>query len=259
MWWRFLIFCILVTIILFIVLSSIHGRPVTQSFFHRCCEENIENDKMIFEDFGNTNTLRERLIGEGILFLDNSSFVSEEDVQEVINVMRDKFNVHDPKSRVNSTLIEVIQDEVLNENEASGEFTTKRTFKNDLDIKSERLTDVKDKIIEEFEINEERLNSEDPIQLFNKETKASDAISKLDILVNDNDDDGTRIRLSAFKLSTNSVEGSIANTAKSTDIMNLKRTTVFEDYTVIPEIKLAPPLDDMIMTDMQDSNDSVEF
>lgn len=264
MWWRFLIFCVLVTIILFIVLSSIHGRPVTHFFFHRCCEENIENDKMIFEDFGNTNTLRERLIGEEILFLDNSSFVSEEDVKEVIKVMREKLNVHDPKSRVNITLIELIQDEVLSENDESGEYTTERILKNKLNIKSERMTDSKVKTIEEFTMYDEKRSSKDAISelesLFNERTKASDAIKKLDVLVNENEDEDPRTRVSDVKLSTNGIEDSIiVTTIKTTDSIAIKSTTVFENETVKPEIKLAPPIDEMIMSDMHDSNDSGDF
>lgn len=263
MWWRFLIFCVLVTIILFIVLSSIHGRPVTHFFFQRCCEENIENDKMIFEDFGNTNTLRERLVGDEILYPDNSSFVSEEDVKEVIKVMKDKLNVHDPKSRINLTLIELLQDEVLSEDETSGEFITERTLKNKLDIKSERLKDLNTKSTEEFTIYEEKHSSKDAISelesLFNKKIKASDAVQKLDVLISENVDEDPTIRLSKMELSTNGIkDDTVVTTDKSTEIMAIKITTASENETVIPEIKLAPPLDDM-MSDMHDSNDSVEF
>lgn len=264
MWWRFLIFCVLVTIIIFIVLSSIHGRPVTHFFFHRCCEENIENDKMIFEDFGNTNTLRERLVGEEILIPDNSSFVNEKDVKEIIKVMRDKLNVHDPKSRVNLTLIELMEDEVLSEDEISGEFVTERTFRNKLDIKSERIKDVNSENTEEFTINEEKYSSKHVISeldsLFNKKIKASDAIQKLDTLINESEDEDPRIRLSELKLSTKGVEEStVVTTDKSTEDITIKRTTVSENETVVPEIKLAPPLDDMIVSDMHDNNDSIEF
>lgn len=264
MWWRFLIFCVLVTIILFIVLSSIHGRPVTHFFFHRCCEENIENDKMIFEDFGNTNTLRERLVGDEILYPDNSSFVSEEDVKDVIKVMKDKLNVHDPKSRVNLTLIELIQDEVLSEDETSGEFITERTLKNKLDIKSERMKDLNTKTTEDLTIYEEKHSSKDAIShlesLFNKKIKASVAVRKLDVLINESVDEDPRIRLSNMELSTNgSEDGTVVTTDKSTDNMAIKSTTLSENETVIPEIKLEPPLDDMIVSDMLDSNDSVEF
>lgn len=206
---------------------------------------------MIFEDFGNTNTLRERLISEDILFLDNSSFASEEDVQEIVNIMRDKLNVHDPKSRANLTLIELMQDEILSDNEGSGEFTTNRA-KNIQDIKNERLTEVKNKTVEEFDINDKKYNSEDASKLDNiKTTKASDAIEKLV----DNEDDAMNQRLSQHTLSTNSIEDSIVTTV-STDSM---KSTIFDESTVKPQFKLAPPLDEMIMTDIQDSNDSVEF
>lgn len=261
MWWRFLIFCVLVTIILFLVLSSIHGRPVTHIFFHRCCEENIENDKMIFEDFGNTNALRERLVGKEILFIDNSSFVNEEDVKEVIKDMRDKLNVHDPKSRVNITLIELIQDVVLSESDTSGEFTTERMLKNKLDIKSERMTDLKTTTTEEFTIYEKKHSAKDAISeldsLFNKKLKAKDAIQKIDVLINETVDKDPKIRLGEVKLSTNGIQNStIVTTVTSTDSIAIKSTTVFENETVNPEIKLAPPVDDMIMSDVHDSNDS---
>ena len=81
MWCRFLTFCILVTLILFIVLSCIYKRPVLHLFFHRCCGDDIENDQVIFENFGN-NFLRERLI-------DNTTYVYEDFM----------INTHDPKSR----------------------------------------------------------------------------------------------------------------------------------------------------------------
>lgn len=110
MWWRFLTFCFLVCVVLFIVLSCIHGRPVIHLFFHRCCEEDIENDQVIYENFGN-NFLRERLVGGDIVVLDNDSFVSSDEVNEVIAIMRKKVNVHDLKSRAS---------------EDSGEMTTQR-------------------------------------------------------------------------------------------------------------------------------------
>lgn len=50
-------------------------------FFHRCCSDDIENDQVIFENFGN-NFLRERLI-------DDTTYVYEEIV----------LNTHDPRSR----------------------------------------------------------------------------------------------------------------------------------------------------------------
>ncbi|KAM3957223.1 uncharacterized protein ACR2FA_008783 [Aphomia sociella] len=97
MWWRILTFCVLVTLILFVVLSCIHGRPVVHLFFHRCCEDNIENDQVIFENFGNS-FIKERLIGVDIE-VNNSSLFSEENVDELIASFRKKNNVHDPRSR----------------------------------------------------------------------------------------------------------------------------------------------------------------
>lgn len=92
MWWRFLVFCLLVTLTLFIVLSCIQGKPVIHLFFHRCCEENIENDQVIFENFGN-NYLRERLVGAEIIEEVNGTS-TEESVE-----MIESLNVHDPRFR----------------------------------------------------------------------------------------------------------------------------------------------------------------
>lgn len=56
--------------------------------------------------------MRERLVGGDIVVLDNDSFVSSDEVNEVIAIMRKKVNVHDLKSRAS---------------EDSGEMTTQRT------------------------------------------------------------------------------------------------------------------------------------
>lgn len=98
MWWRFLVFCLLVTLTLFIVLSCIHGKPVLHLFFHRCCEDNIENDQVIFENLGN-NFLRERLVAEIIEDLNGTSS------EEMLETISDIFNVHDPRFR-NGTIEE---------------------------------------------------------------------------------------------------------------------------------------------------------
>ncbi|XP_059044978.1 uncharacterized protein LOC131849972 [Achroia grisella] len=92
MWWRILTFCVLVTLVLFVVLSCIQDRPVVNLFFRRCCEDNIENDQLIFENFGG-NFLKERLVGFDTV--DNSSMVSKEDIEEFI----EKLNVHNPGDR----------------------------------------------------------------------------------------------------------------------------------------------------------------
>lgn len=104
MWWRFVTFCLLVTLVLFIVLSCIQGRPALHLFFHRCCEENIENDQVIFENFGN-NFLRERLVGADILEVDNGTLFPSEEVEEVMEKLRKMINVHDPNSRNGSEIL----------------------------------------------------------------------------------------------------------------------------------------------------------
>ncbi|XP_068623958.1 O-acyltransferase like protein-like [Battus philenor] len=94
MWWRFLAFCVLVSLVLFIVLSCVYGRPVVHLFFHRCCEENIENDQVIFENFGN-NFLRERLVGAEEL--GNGTFL--ENIEKAIDGIGQLMNVHNPSTR----------------------------------------------------------------------------------------------------------------------------------------------------------------
>ncbi|KAG6451766.1 hypothetical protein O3G_MSEX007331 [Manduca sexta] len=93
MWWRYLTFCLLVTLILFIVISCIQGRPVLHLFFHRCCTEDIENDQVIFENLGD-NFLRERLVGDESIFGGNKSY-KEVEVVEIWKIV----NVHDPGTR----------------------------------------------------------------------------------------------------------------------------------------------------------------
>uniref|UniRef100_A0A2H1W6F7 SFRICE_014002 n=1 Tax=Spodoptera frugiperda TaxID=7108 RepID=A0A2H1W6F7_SPOFR len=65
MWLRFLTFCVLVSLVLIAVLSTIYGRPVINIFFRRCCTDDIENDQTIFANL-NDNFLRERLVSDGI-------------------------------------------------------------------------------------------------------------------------------------------------------------------------------------------------
>lgn len=65
-------------------------------FLHRCCEEDIENDQVIFENFGN-NFLRERLVGAEIMEEVNGT--SED------NDFSESFNVHDPRFR-NITIVD---------------------------------------------------------------------------------------------------------------------------------------------------------
>lgn len=77
MWLRFLTFCVLVSLILIAVLSTIYGRPVINIFFKRCCGNDIENDHGIFENF-NENSLMERLVSDVIIYDDaGSSEVSD--------------------------------------------------------------------------------------------------------------------------------------------------------------------------------------
>ncbi|CAG5052483.1 unnamed protein product [Parnassius apollo] len=98
MWWRFLAFCVLVSLVLFVVLSSIYGRPVVHLFFHRCCEEDIENDQVIFENFGN-NFLRERLVATDVIEMENVTLFPMENIEQVLDGMRKLINVHDPETR----------------------------------------------------------------------------------------------------------------------------------------------------------------
>ncbi|XP_047539379.1 uncharacterized protein LOC125072742 [Vanessa atalanta] len=95
---RVLTFCVLVTIVLFVVLSCLYRRPVYHLFFHRCCGEDIENDQVIFENFGN-NFLRERLIGAEIVEVDNSTLYGPDDDFADIEDVKLITNVHDPESR----------------------------------------------------------------------------------------------------------------------------------------------------------------
>lgn len=98
MWWRFLAFCVLVTLVLVVVLTCVYGRPVVHLFFHRCCGEDIENDQVIFENFGD-NFLRERLIGTDALNAEDTTAFPFEEVEKVIDGMRRLINVHDPTTR----------------------------------------------------------------------------------------------------------------------------------------------------------------
>ncbi|OWR50344.1 hypothetical protein KGM_206574 [Danaus plexippus plexippus] len=96
MWCRFFTFCVLVTIVLMVVLSCIYRRPVIHLFFHRCCADDIENDQVIFENFGN-NFLRERLVGAEIVEVDNATLYDDE-----VDSSNKEFitNVHDPVQRL---------------------------------------------------------------------------------------------------------------------------------------------------------------
>ncbi|XP_039746263.1 uncharacterized protein LOC120624019 [Pararge aegeria] len=73
MWCRFLTFCV-------------------------CCGEDIENDQVIYENFGN-NFLRERLIGAEIVESDNVTLYDAEEVESMLENIKDLLNVHDPKMR----------------------------------------------------------------------------------------------------------------------------------------------------------------
>lgn len=99
MWWRVLTFCVLVTIVLVVVVSCLNGRPVYHLFFYRCCSEDIENDQVIFENFGN-NFLRERLVGADIIEVDNSTLYDPEEADADFEDIKSVFNVHNPGTRI---------------------------------------------------------------------------------------------------------------------------------------------------------------
>ncbi|CAH2057859.1 unnamed protein product, partial [Iphiclides podalirius] len=124
MWWRFLAFCVLVTLVLFVVLSCVYGRPVVHLFFHRCCGEDIENDQVIYESFGN-NFLRERLVGTDALEAETTAF-SFEEVERVIHGMRSLINVHDPTTR---DAFYELGDEMSTEDDPVMDVTTERLRK----------------------------------------------------------------------------------------------------------------------------------
>ncbi|CAH2098478.1 unnamed protein product [Euphydryas editha] len=115
MWCRVLTFCVLVTIILLVVLSCLYGRPVYHLFFHRCCSDDIENDQVIFENFGN-NFPRERLIGADIMEVDNTTLYDPEEAQAVLEDIKSVFNVHDPGTRVftEKAIVEDSEKEITN-------------------------------------------------------------------------------------------------------------------------------------------------
>ena len=95
MWLRFLTFCVLVSLVLVAVLSTIYGRPVINVFFRRCCNEDIENDQTIFANLDN-NFLRERLVSDGIFSDDDYVEVKEvilTDSDEDIDLIGDRTNV----------------------------------------------------------------------------------------------------------------------------------------------------------------------
>ncbi|XP_049881100.1 uncharacterized protein LOC126377408 [Pectinophora gossypiella] len=181
MWWRFLTFCVLVSLVLFVVLSCIHGRPVIHLFFHRCCEDDIENDQVIFENFGN-NFLRERLVGADIVVDDNDSFVSEFEVEEVIKRMRDKLNVHDPKSRVD---LEVLHTNNTGDNDnrnsnVSSEKVKGLQTESDLEVTEDNFNDVSSEsreVIKEGKLSSNNdvlseLNSDESVEATTENNKA---------------------------------------------------------------------------------------
>ncbi|CAG9568547.1 unnamed protein product [Danaus chrysippus] len=106
-----------VTIVLMVVLSCIYRRPVIHLFFHRCCGDDIENDQVIFENFGN-NFLRERLIGAEIVEVDNATLYDD----EVDDLSNKEFitNVHDPVQRLE--YIEKVENDRLKEDIEAKEF-----------------------------------------------------------------------------------------------------------------------------------------
>lgn len=88
MWLRFLTFCILVTLVLIAVLSTIYGRPVINIFFRRCCNEDIENDQAIFTNL-NENFLRERLVSDGMFSSDDYVEIRDVNATEVFDFNSD--------------------------------------------------------------------------------------------------------------------------------------------------------------------------
>lgn len=96
MWLRFLTFCVLVSLVLVVVLSTIYGKPVINVFFRRCCNEDLENDQTIFANL-NDNFLRERLVSDGIFSDDDYVEVREvnlaESDEENIELVSDTTNV----------------------------------------------------------------------------------------------------------------------------------------------------------------------
>ncbi|GBP39406.1 hypothetical protein EVAR_95858_1 [Eumeta japonica] len=138
LWWRFLIFCVLVTITLFVVVGCIRGRPVVHVFFNRCCEDSIENDPKLFENFRN-NFLMERLVSfEAIDGRSNNTVVSYEkgDVVKLMDELRTKFNVHDPFQRKTYfdeefSNSELFDDSVSSEEDTNSYVVTVRTTESD--------------------------------------------------------------------------------------------------------------------------------
>lgn len=144
MWWRFLTFCILVCIILFVVMSCIHGRPVVHLLYHKCYQDDA-NGQVVFEHV-DSNFLRERLVG---VFNDdtnttdvNSIVNEEEEIDEIMVVLRGKLNVHDPRSR-KELLEDISYDENVETESVSDGLTitsseiTTENIKHDLEIVNE--------------------------------------------------------------------------------------------------------------------------
>ncbi|KAI8423499.1 hypothetical protein MSG28_012612 [Choristoneura fumiferana] len=147
MWWRFLTFCVLLLIILFIVLSCIQGRPVIGLFFHRCCEDEIENHQTIYENFGTNFFMRERLVAD---FRNDTDVIeANDDAVEMIAAMSDIFDVHDPKTRVNIQDYEI---EEIND-------------KNDTIVDEENLSVIEDSTTETSEISDTVTTESSEIEL----------------------------------------------------------------------------------------------
>lgn len=143
MWWRFFTFCVLVTFIIFVVVTAVYGKPVIHLFFHRCCGDDIENDQVIFENFGN-NFLKERLVGGDIIEADNDTLFQEnieriDDISEVLSI-----NDPEVKKWLNSDVPNTISDNLDTKEGYNGE-TDKggnKTVTNNYEL----VEDVKDPI-----------------------------------------------------------------------------------------------------------------
>lgn len=146
MWWRFIIFCFLVSFILFVVLNYLHDRPVVHfKFFKRDPDEQI-----VFEKFKD-NFLKERLVAFEFE-ADNGTFVPEDvDIEEVIEVMRAKLNVHDPDSRrivecIEKVLVVTEKNEILEESKEWKSIELDEDITDDILDKNEAIDIEKDEI-----------------------------------------------------------------------------------------------------------------
>ncbi|KPJ03926.1 hypothetical protein RR46_01878 [Papilio xuthus] len=112
MWWRFLAFCVLVSLVLFILISCIYGRPVVHLSLNRCCD----NDQIAFENFGD-NVLSERYIKSDSLGMENSTIIALDNIEKMIDNIRQLVNVHNPSTR---DLYDELVEELVSSNAEDG-------------------------------------------------------------------------------------------------------------------------------------------